>query len=150
MSLTVNSHEGYMQEAIKQAQIALEEGEIPVGAVIVAHNRIIARAHNQVEMLNDPTAHAEMLAITAAAEGLGSKYLEGCALYVTLEPCTMCAGALSWAQIDTVYFGASDEKSGYSLHGKSIMHPKTKVKAGILADQCRILLEEFFNKLREE
>lgn len=150
MTLSVYSPERYMKEAFRQAQLAYEEGEVPVGAVVVANNRIIARAHNQVELLNDPTAHAEVLAITSAAEALGSKYLEGCAIYVTLEPCIMCAGALNWAQIENVYYGASDEKKGYSLIGKSILHPKTKVNTGIMADECGQLLQDFFKKLRED
>jgi len=150
MTLSVYSPERYMNEALKQAKIAYEEGEIPVGAIVVANNRIISRAHNQVELLNDPTAHAEILAITAAAEALGNKYLEGCTMYVTLEPCTMCAGALNWAQIDAVYYGASDAKRGYSLIGKKIMHPKTKINSGIMADECVAILQEFFRNLREE
>ena len=150
MTLSVYSPERYMKEAFKQAQLAFEQGEVPVGAVVVANNRIIARAHNQVELLNDPTAHAEILAITAASEALGNKYLEDCTLYVTLEPCTMCAGALNWAQIDTINYGASDEKRGFSLHRKNILHPKTKVNTGIMADQCKNLLEDFFKNLREE
>ena len=150
MTLSVYSPERYMNEALKQAKIAYEEGEIPVGAIVVANNRIISRAHNQVELLNDPTAHAEILAITAAAEALGNKYLEGCTMYVTLEPCTMCAGALYWAQIDAVYYGASDAKRGYSLIGKKIMHPKTKINSGIMADECVAILREFFRNLREE
>jgi tRNA(adenine34) deaminase len=139
-----------MQEAFKQAEIALEAGEVPVGAVVVVNNRIIARAHNQVEMLNDPTAHAEILAITAAAEFLGSKYLEDCTMYVTLEPCVMCAGALSWAHIDTLYYGASDIKKGYSLIGNNILHPKTKINTGLMADECQQILENFFKKLRTD
>ena len=150
MTLSVYSPERYMKEAFRQAKLAYEEGEVPVGAVVVANNRIIARAHNQVELLNDPTAHAEILAITAASEALGSKYLEGCAIYVTLEPCIMCAGALNWAQIEHIYYGASDEKRGYSLIGKSILHPKTQVNNGIMADECGQLLQDFFKKLREE
>ena len=150
MTLSVYSPERYMKEAFKQAQLAFEQGEVPIGAVVVANNRIIARAHNQVELLNDPTAHAEILAITAAAEALGNKYLEDCTLYVTLEPCTMCAGALNWAHIDTIYYGASDEKRGFSLHSKNILHPKTKVNTGIMEDQCKNLLDDFFTNLREE
>jgi tRNA(adenine34) deaminase len=150
MPLSVYSPERFMAEACKQAQIAFENGEIPVGAVIVANNRIIARAHNQVELLNDPTAHAEILAITAAAEFLGNKYLNDCSLYVTLEPCVMCAGALYWSQLDEVYFGASDTKRGFSLLDKNVLHPKTKINTGILAEQCQKLLEDFFKKLREE
>lgn len=150
MTLSVYSPERYMKEAFRQAQIAYEKGEVPVGAVVVAKNRIIARAHNQVEMLNDPTAHAEILAITAAAGFLGSKYLEDCTMYVTLEPCAMCAGALNWAKIDTIYYGASDVKRGFSLIDKNILHPKTKINTGIMALESQKLLEDFFKKLREE
>lgn len=150
MTLSVYSPERYMKEAFRQAQLAYEQGEVPVGAVVVVNNRIIARAHNQVELLNDPTAHAEILAITAAAEFLGNKYLEDCTMYVTLEPCVMCAGALNWARVDTIYYGASDVKRGYSLVGKNIVHPKTKVNTGIMADECGQLLEDFFTNLREE
>ena len=149
MTLSVYSPERFMQEALKQAQIAFENGEVPVGAVVVSNNKIIARAHNQVELLNDPTAHAEVLAITAAAEALGSKYLENCTMYVTLEPCTMCAGALNWAQVDTVYYGASDEKRGYTLLGKNVLHPKTKVFAGILEKPCGEIMQKFFRQLRD-
>ena len=148
MTLSVYSPERFMQEALKQAQIAFENGEVPVGAVVVSNNRIIARAHNQVELLNDPTAHAEVLAITATADAWGSKYLENCKMYVTLEPCTMCAGALNWAQIDTVYYGASDEKRGYTLLGKHVLHPKTKVYSGILEAPCREIMQLFFRQLR--
>ena len=150
MTLSVYSPERFMKEAFRQAEVAYEQGEVPVGAVIVAKNRIIAKAHNQVELLNDPTAHAEILAITAAAEFLGSKYLDECTLFVTLEPCLMCAGALNWAQIDTIYYGASDEKRGFTLIGKNILHPKTNVITGIMADECQRLLEEFFRDLRED
>jgi tRNA(adenine34) deaminase len=150
MSLLVYSPERFMQEAFKQAQKAFEEGEVPVGAVIVSSNRIVARAHNQVELLRDPTAHAEMLAITAAAESLGAKYLEDCVMYVTLEPCTMCAGALSWAQISAVYYGASDSKRGYTIFGKSVLHPKTEVTTGIMAAECGQLLQDFFKQVRED
>ena len=150
MTLSVYSPERYMKEAFRQAQIAYERGEVPVGAVVVANNRIIARAHNQVEMLNDPTAHAEILAITAAAEFLGSKYLEDCTMYVTLEPCVMCAGALNWAKIETLFYAASDTKRGFSLIDINILHPKTEINTGILASESQNLLEDFFKKLREE
>ena len=150
MSLSVYSPERFMQEALKQAQIAFENGEVPVGAVIVNNNRIIARAHNQVELLKDPTAHAELLAITAATEALGGKYLEGCTMYVTLEPCTMCAGALYWSQIEKVYYGASDEKRGFTLLGKQVLHPKTEVETGLMEESCREIMQQFFNQLREE
>ena len=150
MTLSVYSPERYMKEAFRQAQIAYEQGEVPVGAVVVAKNRIIARAHNQVELLKDPTAHAEILAITAAAEFLGNKYLDECTMYVTLEPCVMCAGALNWAQIDTIYYGASDKKRGFSFLGKHILHPKTKINTGIMEHECQKLLEDFFKNLRED
>ena len=150
MTLSVYSPERYMKEAFRQAQLAYEIGEVPVGAIVVAKNQIIARAHNQVELLNDPTAHAEILAITAAAEFLGNKYLEDCTMYVTLEPCIMCAGAMNWAQIDTIYYGASDEQKGFTLIGKNILHPKTKINTGIMANECQQLLKDFFRKLREE
>jgi len=150
MTLSVYSPERYMLEAYKQAQLAYEHGEIPVGAVVVANNRIIARAYNQVELLNDPTAHAEILAITSAAEFLGNKYLKDCTMYVTLEPCVMCAGALNWAQIDTLYYGASDVKRGFSMVGSPILHPKTKINSGIMADECQQLMEDFFKNLRED
>lgn len=150
MTLSVYSPERYMKEAFKQAQLAYEQGEVPVGAVIVAKNRIIARAHNQVELLNDPTAHAEILAITTAAEFLRSKYLEDCTMYVTLEPCVMCAGALNWAHIEMLYFGASDKKRGFSLIGQHILHPKTKINNGIMAGECQKLLVDFFKNLRKE
>jgi len=149
-ALSVHSDEYYMKEALKQAKMAFEDGEVPVGAVIVANNQIIARAHNQTERLKDATAHAEMLAITAAENHLGSKYLNDCKLYVTLEPCVMCAGASYWSQIGSVVYGASDEKRGYSMVNKSITHPKTIIKIGVMADQCSQLMSDFFSKLREK
>lgn len=136
-----------MGEALKQAWIAHEEEEIPVGAVVVCENRIIARAYNQTEKLNDPTAHAEMLAITAAAEYLGGKYLDDCCMYVTLEPCPMCAGALYWAHLAKLVYGASDPKMGYTLR-RGILHPKTVVIKGILEDECSKMLTGFFDGLR--
>jgi len=150
MSLSVYSPERFMKEALKQAELAYKHGEVPVGAVVVCNNRIIAKTHNQVELLNDPTAHAEILAITAAAEALGSKYLENCTMYVTLEPCNMCAGALSWSQINTLYYGASDAKRGYTLLGKNILHPKTKVITGILEEPCGEIMQRFFKQLRSD
>jgi tRNA(adenine34) deaminase len=137
-----------MNEALKQAKIAFEEGEIPVGAVIVSKNKIIARAHNQTEMLTDVTAHAEILAITSASNYLGAKYLTECKLYVTLEPCPMCAGALYWSQIDEVYFGASDSKRGFTQCNQDMLHPKTKVFKGFMARESEGLILEFFKKLR--
>ena len=137
-----------MNEAFKQAKIAFDTGEIPVGAVIVSKNTIIAKAYNQTEMLNDVTAHAEMLAITSAANYLGAKYLNDCRLYVTLEPCTMCGGALFWSQIGEVHYAAKDPKRGYNQCNPSILHPKTKVFQGPMAQEAEQLLLEFFKKLR--
>jgi tRNA(adenine34) deaminase len=134
-----------MQGALAQARLAFEAGEVPVGAVIVCNNHIIARAHNQTEQLTDVTAHAEILALTAASGHLGSKYLPDCTLFVTLEPCLMCAGALAWAQVGRIVYGASDEKRGFMLSGgKSLLHPKTKLEMGILEAECSALLKEFF------
>lgn len=141
--------EYFMNEALKQAKIALEEDEIPVGAVVVCRNRIIARAYNQTEKLTDVTAHAEILAITAAAGALGAKYLTECELYVTLEPCTMCAGAAFWAQLGAVHFGASDPKRGYRSVNSTILHPKTKVSEGLLEKESKALIDLFFQKLRK-
>ncbi len=146
--LTVYSDTYYMQQALAEAQKAYEAGEVPVGAVVVCDNRIIARAHNQTEQLTDVTAHAEMLALTAAANYLGSKYLTDCSLFVTLEPCVMCAGALSWAQLGRIVYGASDEKRGFMLHGKQLLHPKTRLELGILEDECAQLLKQFFKSRR--
>ena len=137
-----------MQQAIKEAEKALEAKEIPVGAVVVCENKIIARAYNQVEQLNDVTAHAEMLAITAAQNHLGARYLNQCTLFVTLEPCTMCGGALYWSQIGKVVFGARDEKRGYSATGAQIIHPKTEVVAGLMAKESTALLQTFFKQMR--
>ncbi|WP_073095752.1 nucleoside deaminase [Cyclobacterium lianum] len=142
------SDEYWMQEALKQARIAFEEGEIPVGAVVVVKNRIIAKAYNQTEKLTDVTAHAEILAITAASNALGSKYLPECRLYVTLEPCVMCAGAIYWAQLGELHYGAADPKRGFSRNGPDLLHPKTKVSNGLLQDNSRKLLQAFFNNLR--
>lgn len=140
--------EHYMRQALNEAQIALEKKEVPIGAVIVCQNRIIARAHNLTETLNDVTAHAEMQAITAAANFLGGKYLTNCTLYVTLEPCPMCAGGLLWSQIPKVVFGAKDEKKGYSLFSPNILHNKTSIISGILEEECAFLLKEFFRQKR--
>ncbi|TFV95980.1 nucleoside deaminase [Algoriphagus kandeliae] len=143
------SDEYFMNEALKQAQIAFEEGEIPVGAVIVSKNRIIAKAYNQTEKLQDVTAHAEMIAITSAENTLGAKYLTDCRLYVTLEPCTMCGGALFWSQISQVFYGASDPKRGFRQTNPKILHPKTKISGGLLEQECGDLLLRFFEKLRK-
>lgn len=139
----------FMKQALNEAQIAYEEGEIPVGAVLVSQNQIIAKAHNSVELLTDVTAHAEVIAITAGMQHLASKYLRECTLYVTLEPCPMCAGALKWSQISRVVYGASDEKSGFMRFGKEMLHPKTKLEYGILHDQCADLMKRFFAEKRE-
>lgn len=138
-----------MNEALKEARLADEEEEIPVGAVIVANNKIIARAHNLTERLTDVTAHAEMQAITSAANAIGGKYLMDCVLYVTLEPCVMCAGALSWSQIGTIVFGAADEKKGFTLLETNILHPKTQVIQGVLAHDSEQLLKNFFIRKRK-
>jgi tRNA(adenine34) deaminase len=147
--LSIHSDEHFMKEALKQAQIAFDDGEVPVGAVVVCNKTIIARAYNQVERLNDATAHAEMLAITAAQNYLGAKYLQECSLYVTLEPCVMCAGASYWSQIPQIFYGASDEKKGFARINENILHPKTVVKAGLLADECKFLIDDFFRRMRE-
>ncbi len=141
--------EYFMREALKEAQKALEIGEVPVGAVVTCKNKIIARGHNQTEQLNDATAHAEMLAITAASNNLGSKYLSECTLYVTLEPCVMCAGALHWTQLMKLVYGASDLQRGYSLSKSAVLHQKTEVVTGIKKEECKSLIDEFFKKLRE-
>lgn len=138
--------EKYMAEALKEAHLALEEDEIPIGAVIVCKGRIIGRGHNMTEMLHDPTAHAEMIAVTAATEAVGGKYLGDCTLYVTVEPCPMCAGALNWAQIGRIVFGTPDPKRGYSMFTPSLLHPKTQVRSGVLADECSALMIDFFRE----
>ena len=138
----------FMREALKEAKKAFESGEIPVGAVVVCKNRIVARAHNQTEKLTDATAHAEMLAVTAAANHLGSKYLNECTLYVTLEPCVMCAGALHWVQLQKLVFGAHDVQRGYSLVATPLLHPKTEVVSGIKKDEAKLLIDNFFKTLR--
>lgn len=138
-----------MRDALREAMAAAGEDEIPIGAVIVCHGRIIAKGHNMTERLNDPTAHAEMIAITAATEAVGGKYLNDCTLYVTVEPCPMCAGALAWAQIGKVVYGAADPKRGYSTFSPSLLHPKTEVVSGILADECGSIVTEFFRNKRK-
>ncbi len=141
--------EYFMREAIKEAGKALDIGEVPVGAVVVCMNRIIARAHNQTEKLTDATAHAEMLAITAASNHLGSKYLNECTLYVTLEPCVMCAGALHWVQLHKLVFGASDVQRGFTLVNAPLLHPKTELVRGVKADESKSLIDSFFKELRK-
>lgn len=149
MELSVFSDENFMKEALKEAQKAFDRDEVPVGAVVVSKNRVIARAHNLTEALTDVTAHAEMQAITAAADFIGGKYLKDCTLYVTLEPCPMCASALYWAQISKVVFGATDEKRGYSKISTQLLHPKTKVVSGVMENECAELMIEFFRKKRD-
>lgn len=138
----------YMKQALMEAEKAFQRGEIPVGAIIVCQDRIIARSHNLTETLNDVTAHAEMQAITAAANYLGGKYLTNCTLYVTVEPCVMCAGAIAWSQMGRLVFGASDEKRGYQRYAPEALHPKTQVLQGIMAEDCASLMKEFFKKKR--
>ena len=138
----------YMQKALIEAKQAFEEGEVPVGAVIVCRDRIIARAYNLTERLTDVTAHAEMQAITAAANALGGKYLTDCTLYVTVEPCVMCAGALAWAQLSRIVYGASDPKRGFSVFAPNALHPRTEVTEGILAEECANLMKDFFQRRR--
>lgn len=140
--------ERYMREALKEAEAAREEGEIPIGAVVVCRGKIISRGHNMTEMLHDPSAHAEMIALTAATAAIGGKYLSDCTLYVTVEPCPMCAGALNWAQLGKLVFGADDPKRGYSLFCPSLLHSRTEVHSGVLAEQCSALVSEFFKSRR--
>jgi tRNA(adenine34) deaminase len=142
--------EYFMREALKEAAKALAIHEVPVGAVVVCKNKIIARAHNQTEKLTDATAHAEMLAVTAAANHLGSKYLSECTLYVTLEPCVMCAGALHWVQLQKLVYGASDLQRGYSLVSTPLLHKSTEVVKDVKADECRQYIDTFFKSIREK
>ncbi len=142
------SDEYFMKKAFSEALLAFDKGEVPVGAIVVSRQKIIARAHNLTETLNDVTAHAEMQAITAAANLLGGKYLNDCTLYITLEPCVMCAGAMGWAQLGKLVFGATDEKKGYRKFAENALHPKTKVIGGILEVECGELLQEFFRQKR--
>ena len=138
-----------MKDALREAMAAAGEDEVPIGAVIVCRGRIIGKGRNMTERLNDPTAHAEMIAITAATEAMGGKYLNECTLYVTVEPCPMCAGALAWSQIGRVVYGASDPKRGFSLFSPSLMHPKTEIVSGVLAEECGNLVTEFFRNKRK-
>lgn len=147
--LTIYTDEYFMLQAIKEAEKARDAGEVPVGAIIVCKNQIIAKAHNQTQLLNDVTAHAEILAITTASAYLGSKYLKECTLFVTLEPCVMCAGALYWSQIDRVVYGASEEKRGFMRYGKELLQPATKLEFGIKHDECSALMTTFFSEKRE-
>lgn len=148
-SYPIFSHEYFMNKALQLAAMAFEEGEIPVGAIVVAGgSKIIGKGYNQTEKLNDVTAHAEMLAISAASQYLGAKYLKDCTLYVTLEPCVMCAGALAWSQVDRIVFGVPDDKRGFSGISRKITHPKTEVLSGVLESECKSLIQNFFKRLR--
>ncbi len=140
--------EQFMRKAIVEAQAAYASGEIPVGAVVVSQGRVIARAHNLTETLHDVTAHAEMQAITSAAGFLGGKYLQDCTLYVTVEPCVMCAGAIGWAQISRIVYGAADEKRGFARYAPKAMHPKAEIVGGVLEEECRTLMQDFFRARR--
>ena len=144
----MENHEKFMKEALKEAGYAAAEDEVPIGAVVVWNGRIVAKGNNMTERLADPTAHAEMIAITAATEAVGGKYLNECTLYVTVEPCPMCAGALAWSQIGGVVYGASDPKRGFSLFSPSLMHPKTKITSGVMAHECSEMVTEFFRNKR--
>ncbi len=138
----------YMKQALAEAKAAEDEGEIPIGAVVVCQGRIIAKAHNMTQRLIDVTAHAEMQAITSASAGLGNKYLNECTLYVTIEPCVMCAGAIAWAQLGRLVFGAADEKRGFSKYADNLLHPKTVVLSGVMAEECAALMKSFFARRR--
>lgn len=148
MEATAQTDEKYMRLALNEAREALNSNEVPIGAVIVSGGAIVGRGHNMVETLTDVTAHAEIQALTAASATLGGKYLPDCTIYVTVEPCVMCAGALAWSQIGRIVYGASDPKRGYSVVGGRILHPKTQVVSGVLATECEALMNEFFSKLR--
>lgn len=147
--MSADLDEKFMREALKEAGYAAAEDEVPVGAVVVCRGRIIGRGHNMTENLHDPTAHAEMIAITAATEAMGGKYLNDCTIYVTVEPCPMCAGALAWAQIGRVVYGAIDPKRGFSLYSPTLLHPKTEITAGVLASECGETVSDFFRKKRK-
>ena len=144
----MEADERYMREALREAQAAGSEDEVPIGAVVVCRGRVIARGHNMTERLHDPTAHAEMIALTAATEALGGKYLDGCTLYVTVEPCPMCAAALCWAQLGRLVYGSPDPRRGYSLFSPSLLHPRTEVSAGTLGDACSTLVKDYFKNKR--
>ena len=144
----MTTDEQYMLRALEQAQMAADRDEVPVGVVVVCQDRIIARGHNLTETLNDVTAHAEMQAVTAAANALGGKYLSDCTFYVTVEPCVMCAGALAWAQVGRIVYGAADPKRGYSVYAPEALHPRTQVTAGVLAEECGELMRQFFTSKR--
>ena len=144
----MTADERYMKMALEEARVALAQDEIPVGAVVVAHGQVVGKGHNLTETLHDVTAHAEMQAITAAAETLGGKYLTGCTLYVTVEPCVMCAGAIGWSQLGRLVYGAGDEKRGFKKFAPQALHPKTEVVSGVLEDECAQLMKDYFKKKR--
>jgi len=146
--MTMNDDEKFMRLALNEAQKALDEGEVPIGAIIVANGAVVGRGHNLVETLCDATAHAELQAITAASSTLGGKYLNECTLYVTVEPCVMCAGAIAWSQVGRLVYGAADPKRGYTTVGGSILHPRTEVACGVLGEECERLVSGFFADLR--
>ena len=145
----MDTYQKFMAEALKEAANAAAEDEVPIGAVVVCNGRIVGRGHNMTERLKDPSAHAEMIAITAATEALGGKYLDSCSLYVTVEPCPMCAGAMNWAQLGELVYGASDPKRGYNRFTPSLLHPKTRVVAGIMDQECGGMVSDFFKNKRK-
>ena len=144
----MDNDERFMRDALREAQAAFEEDEVPIGAVVVCRGRVIGKGHNMTERLTDPSAHAEMIALTAATQALGGKYLKDCTLYVTVEPCPMCAAALNWAQVSRIVYGAPDPKRGYSLYTPSLLHPKTDVTSGVLAEECSSLVSGYFKGKR--
>ncbi len=146
--MTDPSDERFLKEALREARLAGEEDEVPIGAVVVCRGRVIARGHNMTERLHDPTAHAEMIALTAATEALGGKYLDECTLYVTVEPCPMCAAALCWAQLGRLVYGADDPRRGYTRFTPTLLHPRTQVSAGLLAEECGSLVKDYFKSKR--
>lgn len=148
MALSVHSDAHFMKQALKEAEKAYAAGEVPVGVVIVSNNVIIARAHNQTEILTDVTAHAEIIAITSASEYLGNKFLDKCTLFVTMEPCPMCAGALNWARFSRIVYGAADDNKGFMRFGKEMLHPKTKLEYGVMHEECESIVNKFFKELR--
>jgi tRNA(adenine34) deaminase len=147
--INIYTDEYFMRQALTEAEQAFERDEVPVGAIIVCKNRIVARAYNQTQLLNDVTAHAEILAITSASSYLNSKYLDQCTMFVTLEPCIMCAGALYWSKIERIVYGAADNKNGFMKYGKEVLHPSTKLEFGIMNNECSVLMTEFFLKKRK-
>lgn len=143
------SHDYFMKQALKQALLAVEDDEVPIGAVVVVNNEIIGKGYNQTKRLNDGTAHAEMLALTAAFNRFNSSILDECSLYVTIEPCAMCAGAIKWARLQKLIYGASEPKSGFTKYEPTLLHPKTEVISGVLADECRMIMQDFFSRKRD-